>query len=145
MNYQEFTESMQLKEQDPRNLSPLTLAYLGDCVYELWIRSLLVTRGNRSVDHLNSMGSVLAKAPTQCAILHELEPELTEEELAVYRRGRNAKSPTKAKNATVIEYRTATGFEALVGFLYLDHQEERLPQLLKRSFEIARKKNITQI
>ena len=97
--------------QDVRAYSPLTLAYIGDGIYELVIANDLHKKTTRYV-----------KAPAQSAMIEALLPELTEDEEAVYRRGRNAKSYTTAKNASVADYRRATGFEALMGYLYLTGQ-----------------------
>lgn len=111
---------------DIRTYSPLTLAYIGDSVYEVIIRTKLVTYSNAPVNKLNKQGSELAKAVTQAWMIQEMESELTETELEIYKRGRNAKSYTSAKNASITDYRKATGFEALIGYLYLTGQDERL-------------------
>lgn len=130
-------EVFDLKDVDANSYSPLTLAYIGDCVYELTIRTLLVNKGSAQVNKLNKKASDLAKAPTQSKMISMLvENELlTEEELAVYKRGRNAKSFSTAKNATVSDYRRATGFEALIGWLYLRGESERALQIIKTSFD----------
>ena len=122
-----------LGEVDLRTLSPLTLAFVGDCVYDLILRTVIVERHNASPNQLHREKSRLAKAPSQAEMAEALQEELTQEELAVYRRGRNAKSHTTAKNASVLDYRKATGLEALYGWLYLSGQEERLLQLLRLS------------
>ena len=122
-----------LGEVDLRTLSPLTLAFVGDCVYDLILRTVIVERHNASPNHLHREKSRLAKAPSQAEMAEALQEELTQEELAVYRRGRNAKSHTTAKNASVLDYRKATGLEALYGWLYLSGQEERLLQLIRLS------------
>ena len=119
-----------LESIDMRRCSPLTLAYVGDAVYELIVRTILVRRDNCPVNLLNKKASSLVKAAAQSAAMAVLEPQLTEEEASVYRRGRNAHPSTKAKNATVGDYRRATGFEALVGYLYLKKEEERLLELV---------------
>ena len=119
------------QEQDVRSYSPLTLAYIGDAVYELVIRSVIVERANRSANDLHKKAVHYVKAEAQANIVNALQELLTEEELAVYKRGRNAKSNTMAKNATMKDYRSATGFEALVGFLYLREQTDRLLFLIK--------------
>ena len=121
-----FKEALRLKEADPASYSPLVLAYLGDAVYELAIRTLVVNEGNRQVNKMHKESASLVKAGTQMEFLLAIEDELTEEEKSVYRRGRNAKSVTMAKHATMKEYRTATGFEALIGYLYLQGRLERL-------------------
>lgn len=130
-------EVFELKSVDADSYSPLTLAYIGDCVYELTNRTLLVNKGNAPVNKLNKKASELAKAPTQSRMISMLvENELlTEAELAVYRRGRNAKSFSTAKNATVSDYRRATGFEALIGWLYLKGESERALEIIKLAFD----------
>ena len=124
-----------LGEVDLRTMSPLTLAFVGDCVYDLILRTVIVERHNASPNQLHREKSRLAKAPAQAEIAEALQEHLTQEELAVYRRGRNAKSHTTAKNASVLDYRKATGLEALYGWLYLSGQEERLLQLLRLSLD----------
>ena len=124
-----------LGEVDLRTLSPLTLAFVGDCVYDLILRTVIVERHNASPNQLHREKSRLAKAPAQAEMAEALQEHLTQEELAVYRRGRNAKSHTTAKNASVLDYRKATGLEALYGWLYLSGQEERLLQLLRLSLD----------
>ncbi len=114
-----------------RSYSPLTLAYIGDGVYELIIRTILVKRGNRPVNQLHKQASSLVKAAAQSAMMETLEPLLTEEEKSVYKRGRNAHSPTMAKHATMADYRRATGFEALLGYLYLKEDFARLVELVR--------------
>ena len=124
-----------LGEVDLRTLSPLTLAFVGDCVYDLILRTVIVERHNASPNQLHREKSRLAKAPAQAEMAEALQEHLTQEELAVYRRGRNAKSHTSAKNASVLDYRKAIGLEALYGWLYLSGQEERLLQLLRLSLD----------
>ncbi len=130
-------ECFNCKEQDVRAYSPLTLAYIGDAVYELVIRSVVVERANRSANDLHKLSVQYVKAQTQARMAEALSGILTEEELAVYKRGRNAKSMTTAKNATVGDYRKATGFEALMGFLYLSGQTERMLMLIWQGIEMA--------
>lgn len=126
--------------QDIRRYSPLTLAYIGDAIYDLVIRTLLVGKGNAPVNHLHRQASSMVKAEAQKKSLYRIEPLLTEEELSIYRRGRNAKSYTTAKNASVGDYRIATGFEALLGYLYLTGQMERLLFLVKTGLEQEKRK-----
>ena len=121
---------------NPDQYSPLTLAYMGDCAYEIVIRTLLVHKGNTHVDRLNKRASNLAKAVTQSQIIGAVQENLTEEELAVYKRGRNAKSYTSAKNASINDYRRATGFEALIGWLYLKGEFERMTEIIRMGFEV---------
>lgn len=120
-----------LKEVDMKAYSPLTLAYIGDAVYELVIRTMVVEKGNRQASQLHRLTTSYVKAQAQAAMIEALEPELTEEELAIYKRGRNAKSYTSAKNASILDYRKATGLETLIGYLYLSGREERILFLIK--------------
>ena len=127
----EFHEAFHLEEKDLRTYSPLTLAYIGDGVYELVIRTVLVKKGNCPVNQLHRKASSLVKAASQSAMMEFIEPMLTEEEHSVYRRGRNAHSPTMAKHATMADYRRATGFEALMGYLYLKEDFGRIVELVR--------------
>ncbi len=127
----ELKELFELKDQDIRSYSPLTLAYIGDGVYELIIRTILVKKGNCPVNRLHKKASSLVKAAAQSDIMEVIEEKLTPEELSVYRRGRNAHSPTMAKNATMADYRRATGFEALMGYLYLKEDYSRMVTLIR--------------
>ena len=128
-NLMQLDELFHLENQDLRSYSPLTLAYIGDGVYELIIRTILVKKGNCPVNRLHKKASSLVKAGAQSAIMEVIEEELTPEELSVYRRGRNAHSPTMAKHATMADYRRATGFEALMGYLYLADRFDRILEL----------------
>jgi ribonuclease-3 family protein len=129
--FRQIRERFQVPEVDIRTYSPLTLAYTGDGIYDLVIRSLVVGRGNTKASQLHQHTSHLVKAHSQSAMMEYILPELSEEEEAVYRRGRNAKSPTMAKNATMGDYRRATGFEALMGYLYLEGSFERMLDLIE--------------
>ena len=124
-------ETFDLQTQDMKTYSPLTLAYIGDAIYELVVRTVLVERGNTQVKKLHQRASRLVKASAQSAMIETLKPYLTEEEMSVFKRGRNAKVATMAKNATMSDYRRATGFEALMGYLYLTEQWERMLELMK--------------
>ena len=128
----ELKELFELKDRDLRTYSPLTLAYIGDGVYELVIRTILVKKGNCPVNQLHKKASSLVKAGAKSKMMELLEPDLTEEELAVYKRGRNAHSPTMAKHATMADYRRATGFEALMGYLYLKEDYSRIVELVRK-------------
>ena len=130
-NLIQLKELFHLEDQDLRSYSPLTLAYIGDGVYELIIRTILVKKGNCPVNRLHKKASSLVKAGAQSAIMEVIEEELTPEELSVYRRGRNAHSPTMAKHATMADYRRATGFEALMGYLYLKEDYTRMLTLVR--------------
>ena len=114
----------------PSQYSALALAYIGDAVYDLIIRTIVIDLGAGHVKNFHRMTSSVVKAEAQAKLMKILEDKLTEEEVAYYRRGRNAKSATSAKNASIVDYRIATGFEALVGYWYLTHQMERAMKLL---------------
>ena len=131
-------EQFNLGDVDLKTYSPLTLAYIGDGVFELIIRSVIVGKGNTKASQLHYQTSHIVKAETQAKLIDALEADLTEEEADVYRRGRNAKSPTMAKNATMADYRKATGFEALMGYLYLKDDFERAVELTKIGLEKAK-------
>ena len=128
-------DTFQTAEINADQYSPLTLAYMGDCAYEIVIRTLLVHKGNAPVDKLNRKASRLAKAETQSQMITAIQEQLTEEELIMYKRGRNAKSYSSAKNASINDYRRATGFETLIGWLYLKGDLERMTQIIRMGFE----------
>ena len=124
----EIKENVEIK--DINTYSPLTLAYIGDARYELIIRTMGISKGDRQVGKLHKESSEVVEAITQAEISKSLKDILTEEEERVFKRGRNAKSFTTAKNASMSDYRTATGFEALMGYLYLSHQSDRMLELI---------------
>jgi ribonuclease-3 family protein len=116
------------------SLNPLSLAFIGDAVYEVFIRTFLLTEGpDRSVHKLHMQSTDYVKAHAQSDIVHRILPTLTDEEQDIIRKGRNSKSGYVPKNADVVEYRIATGFEALIGFLYLSGRISRLMEILARS------------
>lgn len=110
--------------------NPLALAYIGDTIYDLYVRTKVLALGNRHVTQMHKDSVRFVKAHSQAVSMHALESVLTEEEMRIYKWGRNAKSNTVPKNADVGEYRIATGFETLVGYLYLKGENERLEGLL---------------
>ena len=128
-------EQFALSEIDIRTYSPLVLAYIGDGIYELMVRTVLVGQGNRQASTLHKKASSYVKASTQSAMILAVQEELTEEEHQVYKRGRNAKTVTMAKHASMHDYRHATGFEALMGYLYLTNQSKRMIDLIKMGME----------
>ena len=123
------------REIDIRTYSPLTLAYIGDAIYDLVIRTVVVERGNTSANNLHKKAVRYVNAGAQAQMIEALREELSEEERTIYKRGRNAKSYTTAKNASVIDYRKATGFEALCGYLYLTGRQERMLALIRTAIE----------
>ncbi len=126
-----MNELFEMEEVDIREYSPLTLAYIGDCIYDLVIKSLVINEGNKQVNRLHQETSRLVQASAQSLMMRAMQEHLTEEEHAVYKRGRNAKSVSPAKNQSITDYRRATGFEALLGYLYLKKDYKRLLDLVK--------------
>jgi len=124
-------ELFQMEEVDVSTYSPLTLAYIGDGIYDLIIRSLVVNHGNKQVNKLHKETSSLVQASAQSLMMRTMQEHLTEEEHAIYKRGRNAKSISPAKNQSITDYRRATGFEALLGYLYLKKEWKRMLDLVK--------------
>ena len=124
-------EVLEMKEVEPEGYSPLTLAYIGDSIYDLVIKTKVISEGNKQVKKLHQETSSMVQASAQSEMMRVLQPLLTEEEHAVYRRGRNAKSVSPAKNQSLTDYRRATGFEALMGYLYLKKDWKRLLDLVK--------------
>ncbi|MGN1126869.1 MAG: Mini-ribonuclease 3 [Ruminococcus sp.] len=117
------------EKSNPKQLSPLTLAFVGDGVYDLFVRQFLVDKGQRSVGELNKIKVDLVNCKSQAVFAKNLLHLLTEEELSVYKRGRNASPKCTPKNGTVGDYHSATGLEALFGYLYLLGEDKRLEQL----------------
>ncbi|MBR1669568.1 MAG: ribonuclease III [Butyrivibrio sp.] len=120
---------------DIRTYSPLTLAYIGDAVYDLIVRSVIVNRGNTAVNNLHKRTSAIVKAPAQALSIDACMDILSDEEKDIYRRGRNSKPYTKAKNASTVDYLKATGLEALVGYLYLKGDLDRAVEIIKAGLE----------
>ena len=126
-----------IEQKDIRTYSPLTLAYIGDAVFDIVIRSILVNKGNTAVNNLHKKASAIVKAPTQAKIAADIMDDMTDEERDIFRRGRNSKPHTRAKNASAIEYLEATGFEAVLGYLYLQGDMDRIMELIKLGIERA--------
>jgi len=124
-----------IKPMDVMTLNPLVLAYIGDAVYEAYIRTMLVINVRTNVNMLHKMSIKYVKAKAQSDIVHRISDKLTQDEQDVVRRGRNAKSATVPKHAEVTDYRYSTGFEALIGYLYLVNNLERLMEILRISVE----------
>ena len=122
---------MQMREADVRDSSPLALAYLGDAVFDLVIKSLVLNQGNKPVQKLHKETSRIVQASAQSKMMRVIQEQLTEEEHQVYKRGRNSKTVSPAKNQSVTDYRRATGFEALIGYLYLKREYRRMLELIK--------------
>lgn len=124
--------SFALPEKDWEQYTPLTLAYLGDCVFDMVVRTVLVKRSQVRSGKIHQKASGIVRAVSQARIAEALKEDLTDEEAAVFRRGRNASPDHNAKNATRREYLEATGLEALIGYLYLKGENERLVELIHR-------------
>lgn len=132
-----MTNGLDLPQMDPKAYSPLGLAYIGDAVYEIAVRTLVISEGNMSVNKYHKKSSSLVKASAQAGVYDNIKEKLTDEEAAVYKRGRNAKSATAAKNASIVEYRMATGVEALIGYLYLSGRTARALELIKIGLDVG--------
>ena len=143
--FEQIRLGMDLENVDGNTYSPLTLAYIGDAIYEIVIRTMVVSWGNMQVNKLHKKSSNLVKAQTQAEMAKHITDSLDDKELSVYKRGRNAKSFTKAKNASVIDYRMATGFEALMGYLYISHKSDRMMELMKTGIELFKQDNIKEV
>ena len=134
--YRVMDESLSIKQ--PSLLAPLSLAHVGDAVYELYVRTRVIREHpNMPAHKLHTHAVKYVKAAAQSASITAMADILTEDETAVFKRGRNAKSPTVPKNADIRDYRRATGFEALVGYLYLSGEYERLEYLMGIAYENA--------
>lgn len=123
-------EMFPMNEAKLRTYSALSFAYIGDAVYELIIRTVITSRGNMKPNKYHQHVIEYVNARGQVRIMEKIRPHLTEEENVIFRRGKNAKPPTCAKNQSLHDYHIATGFEALVGYLYLGGQMRRLMELL---------------
>lgn len=124
-------ELFQMQEVDVRTYSPLALAYIGDCIFDMIIKNLVLNKGNMPVQKLHKTTSIYVQASSQSKMMRKIQEELTDEERQVYKRGRNSKTVTPAKNQSVTDYRRATGFEALIGYLYLNRRYRRMLELVK--------------
>lgn len=131
---EQYFGEMRLK---PEQYSALGLAYIGDAVYDMIIRTIVIGLGNGKVKNFHRITSGIVKAESQAKLVKEILELFTEEEMAIYKHGRNAKSSTSAKNASIVDYRVATGFEALMGYLYLKHDMERAICLVKNGLQRA--------
>lgn len=129
--FSQIQENFGKTSLQPEQYSALALAYIGDGVYDLMIRTIVIDLGNGKVKDFHRITSGIVKAASQAKLMHVIEAELDEQELAMYKHGRNAKSATSAKNASIVDYRIATGFETLIGYLYLSHRMDRAMELVK--------------
>lgn len=130
MNYFNFEE---MSKEDAMILNPQVLAFVGDAVYTMYIRNMIVLNNKGKSGELHKITAKYVKAKTQSEAIEKLLPSLAEDEQSVFKRGRNYKTQSTAKNSSIQEYHRATGFEAVLGYLYLSGQQERLNELLKNS------------
>ncbi|MDE5778216.1 MAG: ribonuclease III [Lachnospiraceae bacterium] len=140
--YKYFKEKFDIKHKEPETYSPLALAYIGDGIFDVMVRTIEVSRVNKQVNKYHKDVSKIVCAPAQARMILAIEEKLTEEEHAVYKRGRNANSYTKAKNASRKDYRNATGFEAVLGYLYLKEDFTRLADLVKMALDVLENDNV---
>jgi len=125
-----------LSELDARMLSPLKLAYLGDVVLDMYVRDYVVKKDLGTVNKLHKLTTQIVNATSQARFAKEIEPSLTTSESGIFRRGRNSKSGFQPKNANMIDYRIATGLEAVFGYLYVSGQYVRLDELIEKLFDV---------
>jgi ribonuclease-3 family protein len=121
--------------KEPKLLNPIVLAYIGDAIYEVFIRQYVISMTNHRPNHLHRLSTQYVSARAQAKALQGWMPILTAEETDIVKRGRNAKSGTSAKNADILEYRHSTAFECLIGYLYYTKQLERLQYLMMLTLE----------
>ena len=133
-------EIFEMRKVNIKEYSPLTLAYIGDAVYDLIIRTLVVNKGNQQVQKLHKETITMVQASAQARMITALNDQLSEEEHAVYKRGRNAKSASPAKNQSISDYHKATGFEALLGYLYLKKEWKRMLELIRAGLDVLEDK-----
>lgn len=129
----DLTDIFGNKFLSPKNYSALTLAYIGDCIYELYVRGYLIQKSDQKVNLLHKTSTRFVCAKAQAELYHKIKDMLSEDETAVFHRGRNTKSHVP-KNAVVSDYRIATGIEALFGYLYITGKKDRISELLQQLF-----------
>ena len=130
-------------KEEAKQLNPLQLAFIGDGVFEIFVRNeILYSNKELLPNKMHKETIKFVKAKSQAEIIHKLEDELNEDEMYIYKRGRNAKSATVPKNADVRDYRMATGFEALVGYLYLTGEKDRLSYIFDESIKLIKLKGV---
>ena len=128
-------ETFDLKYDNPGEVSSLILAYIGDAVYDVITRTIVISKGNRPINAINKENKSYVNASTQARLSEALEDKFSEEESVQFKRGRNAKSHSSAKNASLRDYRKATGLEAVMGYLFLCGKDDRILELLKFGFD----------
>lgn len=137
MDILNLSSNINSNNQEPEQLPALALAYIGDAVFELQVRLTLINMGKVKVKELHKEAVKIVRAKNQAAVLHAIENSLSEEEMSVVRRGRNAKSGRAPKNTDIIDYRYSTAFEGLIGYLFLKGREDRIQQIIRQVFQLA--------
>ncbi len=135
-SFQYFKECFKINHGSPESYSPLALAYIGDSIFDVMVRTIAVSKVNKQANKYHRDVSKIVCAPAQAKMILAILPQLTEEEVAIYKRGRNANSYTKAKNASRTDYRNATGFESVIGYLYLKEDFQRLTDVVKMGLSV---------
>ena len=140
-----FHELISLKDPnlDPNTIKPLALAYLGDTIFDVYVRSLLVASGQQDAHKLHEKATKLVNAASQARLMRMLLDKLTEEEMTVYKHGRNQHPYSLPKNQSPVDYKTATGLEALLGYLYLNNREDRVIELLNYGLNLISSEETT--
>ncbi len=131
-----YKSTLRIEECNPESYSPLSLAYIGDSIFDLMIKTMVVSKGNKQSRKYHDEVSKIVCAPAQAKMMHGIKDNLTEAEHAIYKRGRNANIYTSAKNCSISEYRNATAFEAILGYLYLNEDFVRLADVVKMALEV---------
>ena len=139
LNFSDIRKRYHIPEADLNTFSPLTFAYIGDAVFDIVIRSIVVAQGNTAVNKMHKHSASIVCAASQAAILDSLTGDLDEEEADIVRRGRNAKPKNTAKNASLADYRNATAFETLIGYLYMSGKTKRMQDLIRWGLERTNK------
>lgn len=133
---EEYINKREISQEELLRISPLTLAYLGDTVYESFIREYIIKKSiYTKINELHKSAIMYVSASAQSKAIKAIEHILTDEEMTIFKRGRNHKKNTGAKNASVIDYRHATGFESLIGYLYLKGDSKRLEYIVLKSIQ----------
>lgn len=136
-----YKATFDIEHDNPGSYSPLSLAYVGDSIFDLMIRTMVVSRSNKQVQKYHDEVSKIVCASAQATMMRGIKDRLTEDEHAIYKRGRNANFNTKAKNASMTDYRNATAFEAVLGYLYLNEDFMRLSDIVKMALEVLQIEN----
>ena len=144
LSFKTITENWNVTKKDIRTYNPVTLAFIGDTIYDLFVRTLIVGEGNASVNVMNRRAASIVKAEAQAKVHDLILPMLSEQEADILRRGRNAHKKTSAKNASITDYHKATGVEALIGYLYMSGDTERIYEIMRLAISDGLKTDIVE-